>query len=144
MDLDQDGDLDLFVGEILWEWKIDVHFNLRLHLLMDPRDWKRGQERTLTCYRSPGAGMFLVYGSFKQAHIPLPGIGLWAIDPFQMFPLGRLFVRPGEGKSSMKLRMPNDSWLKDKELFIQALFLDAKNGVKRPFLRTNRVRNRIK
>ncbi|GEM_PF-2607210 len=144
MDIDQDGDLDLFVGEPYMGALVNVHFNLRLQLLLDPRDWPLGERRVLSCYRTPGAGIFNLFASFRGAQIPLPGIGLWALDPSAMFPLGRVFVKPGQGRANLALVMPNLPALKGQELMIQGLFYDIVPGAKRPVLRTNRTRNRIR
>jgi hypothetical protein len=60
----------------------------------------------------------------RAAHIPLPPLGVFGLDPTTAFKLPAISIpRPG-GTASLQVRFPDDAALIGQDFFAQAFFVD--------------------
>jgi hypothetical protein len=131
-DLDEDGDQDLIYLSNNPSLRIHHLFFNTYHQLYAPRPPERGKLYTLEIYGRP-TEVVKIFGSFQRKRIPLPGLGIFGLDPGASVPLSGWLRIPRKKWTILNLTIPNLPALKGRELSTQAFHLDWMNHSKSRF-----------
>jgi hypothetical protein len=124
-DFDLDGDEDILMQRIVFtDTRWPLLFNLRRHLYTQDQV-RIGSAFTIQCWADP-LHVAVPFLSFAPARVPLPGLGVFGLDPTRTVTLPMLLLPPVR-QAVLRLQVPADPSLRGRTLYTQALDLDPLN-----------------
>jgi hypothetical protein len=123
MDIDQDGDLDVTLGQSYVGQILLSNTHREAVITTQPI---RGANFVVDFYAQSNHLMFVMAGS-TETSIPLPGLGKLYLDPAEMLYLGGLYFAT-RGAQPMSLPIPNIPSLQGRRIAMQGLDFDLGNG----------------
>ena len=141
IDLDHDGDLDLFT-HVLTTRGSRYFFNTH-HQLCVPKDPVLGKSFLMDYYVQPGVRFLFAYAGLKllPKGISFPKLGKWWLDPSSMLLLFRIFCLGSKEEHRVEITIPNNPQLVGLKIYTQGLILDLPT---QEFWATTFFENRIK